>query len=371
MKASIIIATIRDPVGLFWELEYIKNQTYPVNQVLISDGFYDQNHQKIVEWSIKTGIKVIHLPEEKPAVNISPCQSSARNSLLKYVDSDICIFLDDWHVIPDNFVEKHVAMNKLGYAGLVRWVHTKYLPMKRYSEFEKSVIDSGIPDEEYFCNQAIHWGDMGGARFYDRSKLKEYQSMYIEDDRILEMHKMGLDPSLGIIVDLPADWFWTNSSSAPLGYILKVGGFDENFNGGSGLEDVDLGERMAKIGLKFAFDASITVYHIDHCDTHNIPVRKPFYDICSFHDRRPFLRDETLSRYGSVEMFDDNGLKRCRCVVCGWQGLLNSQQYLQYKKMSDNSFFVPLTTYYGEKHSDILIDRLSEHSDYLERKKYA
>jgi len=319
---------------------------------------------------MKTGIKVVHLPEEKPHVNTYPCHASARNSLLKYADSDICIFLDDWHVIPDNFVEKHVAMNKLGYAGLVRWIHTKYLPMRRYKEFEKSVIDSGIPDEEYFIEQFEHGDHLGGARFFDRNILNVHQSMYIEDARILEMKKSGLDPSQGIVADLPFDWFWTNSASAPLGFILKVGGFDENFNGGTGLEDVDLAERMSKIGLKFAFDASITVYHIDHYSVKNIPIRKPLYDVCRFHDRRPFMKDETLSRYGSMEVFDDDGLKRCRCVVCGWQGLLNSEQYLQYKRSRDTSSFVPLTTYYGEKHSDILVDRLTEHIDYLERKRY-
>ena len=63
----------------------------------------------------------------------------------------------------------------------------------------------------------------------------------------------------------PPGWFWTFNASAPLSSIVRVGGYDEEFDC-TGEDDIDLGLRMARIGVKYHYtaDPRIMVYHLKH-----------------------------------------------------------------------------------------------------------
>lgn len=56
-------------------------------------------------------------------------------------------------------------------------------------------------------------------------------------------------------------WF-AHQDAAPLHYLRQVGGFDEQFDGGHGYDDIDLFNRIRKIGCNFVIDNRLVSHKI-------------------------------------------------------------------------------------------------------------
>lgn len=73
-------------------------------------------------------------------------------------------------------------------------------------------------------------------------------------------------------LDLTKAWYMAYSHNIALRRSLydKTEGFDENFQFGWGVEDVEFALRLFKVGARFYYDETITIYHIPHNSDSNI-----------------------------------------------------------------------------------------------------
>jgi GT2 family glycosyltransferase len=69
-----------------------------------------------------------------------------------------------------------------------------------------------------------------------------------------------LPPPVWTLRNYSGNYFWTTNVSVPLATIRAVGGFDESFSE-YGWEDIDVGLRLRKRGVKAVFHPAALVYH--------------------------------------------------------------------------------------------------------------
>jgi len=103
-----------------------------------------------------------------------------------------------------------------------------------------------------------------------------------------------------------AGWFWTFNASAPLRSIVRVNGYDERFDC-AGEDDVDLGLRLARIGVRFLYttDPKIKVYHMKHNGGQSRPSPFPPEEC----DR--FTKETLNVKYdGSWGLMEDNARRK-------------------------------------------------------------
>ena len=106
--------------------------------------------------------------------------------------------------------------------------------------------------------------------------------------------------------DCNAGWFWTFNASAPMRSIVRVNGYDERYDC-AGEDDVDLGLRLARIGVKFLYtaDPKIKVYHMKHNGGQSRPSPFPVEE-CD-----KFTKEMLKVKYdGSWGLMEDNARRK-------------------------------------------------------------
>lgn len=148
---------------------------------------------------------------------------NARNTGFIHTDGELVVFLDDYTWVKPYFLYHH-------------WLN--------YKRWGKAVIGVVYAVKANYGEIWVH------------EQLEREDSM---DERWKSIYPKRTLP------DCPPGWFWTFNASAPLEYILKVQGYDEEFDC-TGEDDVDLGLRMSRVGLKYMYTAhsKIGVYHMRH-----------------------------------------------------------------------------------------------------------
>jgi len=222
-------------------------------------------------------------------------------------------------------------MHRAGFAGVVRWLHTSLITLAEYDSFAMTAKER-IPTMK---DARQHFARMKVLPFTEE-RGKVWIDNHVEDNRINILNKrFDRDVRGHIITDIPIDWWWPNSTSAPLEALLAVNGFDETFNGGGGCEDVDIATRMSYLGIRYAMDPRVTCYHVSHVCVPVRPTREP---LCVYHDRMPFMYNErhkgdpNLVENDQLVTWKDAGVKFCKCKICGWRGLVDSSELLRSKR---------------------------------------
>lgn len=160
-------------------------------------------------------------------------RAKARNSGIRQAKGDIIIFLDDDRLPAHNFVSQHIQKHISGHFAVIG----ERLNIK-YSEEELNNL----------YRRGITYLD---SKEMDSRAFKEPKDMLKKVGRRI----------LGQLLETVT--FTTGNSSVRRMDLLNIGLFDENFSGW-GMEDVDLGYRLANIGVKIIRDYSIINYHLVH-----------------------------------------------------------------------------------------------------------
>jgi len=200
MEASIIIPTYNRKNVVKKTLEYLFHQNYPKDQyeiILIDDGSTDGTKEMIN--FLSPPCRLVYLYQNRKGPHI------ARNLGIKNARGKIIIFVDSDIFTPPNFINEH---------------------MRFHSRF-KDVVVSGPTVRTDKLKDVF--GDI------KRRKFRESLAWS--------------GPSLV-----------TSNLSVKREFLLKVGGFDEEFVG-MGWHDWELGLRLKKLGLKVKRNVEAIVYH--------------------------------------------------------------------------------------------------------------
>jgi len=190
---------------------------------------------------------------------------NARNTSFIHCDGELVVFLDDYSWVEPAFLATHWDLYKhrdRATIGVVQAVEPNYGEV-----FSKANL-TPVKD----------------------SRDERWKSIYPKHE------KDNCNPG----------WFWTFNTSAPLESIVKVNGYDERFDA-SGEDDVDLGLRMSRVGVKFLYtsDPKIKVYHMKHNGGHSRP--SPFKP----EECHKWTKELLNVRYdGSWGLLEDNARRK-------------------------------------------------------------
>jgi hypothetical protein len=325
-KCSVCTITVRYG-GLDWQAEMLARQTFKEFEWLIVDALYHERKEEVKKLAHEKGLHIIHLPEPKLGYKTVPNRTSNWNELLKYIDTPYTICLEDWHIIPDNFIEKHYHYLSNGIDSIAfRWVRTNYMAYHDSYEsfFEKATLanlqDNSISESDKFDVRALNI-------------LKSLNT----DDKAFN----------GRIFLIPPSWWWPNTLSIKTEFLIKVGGFDQTFDGGTGGEDVDIANRLSKLGIKFFYDPSIITFHINHGGDRLPSIKRDWVCENSKLDRAPFTYNEytkgdpnLMENDNFSAVLGEDGIRYLYSKHCEWVGIIDSGEIIKRNMQRDS--FLPL-----------------------------
>lgn len=322
MKISVCISTRRFG-GLLRQVDFFKNQTFPKAdfELVIIDGLYWEREQQVIEKAHNCGLNLIYEKPRKLRRKVSIDHPSMRNDALVYANGELIVFFDDYEIPRQELLMEHWKMYQNGYCCQGRQMYIEATDFENATEYKILKSDPW------------HLGD--------------------------QMKK------------LPPTTFYTHNCSAPMKEILKVNGFDERYNSGTGGEDYDLGARLGRAGNKFIYNPQALCYHMEHSGIGIYPAtpdvcghiydaktKKAFLekyptmsekdiewitweDIEKYanndykrngpkygnHDRSPIYKHPNFTgtfKTETLETWDERGLIFCKCKICGWEGIIDS-----------------------------------------------
>lgn len=210
IETSIIIPTYNRANILEKCLEALEKQTYKNFEIIIvDDGSEDNTKKTVYEFKKKSKLKISYICQEHKQ------QGAARNKGVKKAGGKYVVFTGDDIITSENWLSEHIRTqkknNNTAVLGLTLW-H----PELKINDFMRHLAPNG-PQFNY-----------------------------------------------GLIKNKEADWrfFWTSNISLERKWLDKEK-FDENFCGW-GYEDLELGYRLEKRGLRIVFNDKAIAYHYHH-----------------------------------------------------------------------------------------------------------
>jgi glycosyltransferase involved in cell wall biosynthesis len=287
-QASVVIPTYNRAGLLRRTLDSLVAQDCPATDfevIVVDDGSTDPTRAVVEQFSGRLDVKYLFQPDEGFRV------AAARNLGLAHASGRVCAFIDSGVLAHSGWLRAHLHdHDTFGACAVVGYVYC-FNHDNEDAEQMLRELDFGDPDGVVatLARQG-RWCDVREA-FYARYG--------------------------DAIEDLPAPWqvFWTCNVSVGTGQLRAVGGFDENFRSWGG-EDLELGYRLHRSGVKFVLNRDAIAIHHPHdkSDGHNnVSLATNFRYIAEKHDT-PITRllvDPSLKRFDLNEVVLRRGLPAC------------------------------------------------------------
>ncbi len=202
--------------------------------IVIDDGSSDAT-QKVVDL-YRGRLNIHYYFQEDKGFRVA----RARNIGIENAQRKACLFLDSGILASTNLIQNH------------------WLAYKNNKELVR--IGYALGFDEFDQTSLSH-----SFQFNDQSELESLFKVLKSDSKFLDCRESSF-AQLGLDIDsisIPWLLFWTCHVSCSTKSLLKVGGFDEHFESWGG-EDVELGLRLHKLGLKFEIAENCDVIHCPH-----------------------------------------------------------------------------------------------------------
>jgi validoxylamine A glucosyltransferase len=267
-RASVIVPTYNRADILRTTLESLAAQTLPAGEyeVIVSDdGSSDDTRAVVESFSGRLRIKY-HFQDD-----LGFRAAAARNAGARLAAAPVLVFLDTGTLAGSDFVAAHLRAHD-GPAGagraVIGYVHGYPPPTFADPDF-----------------QAVQ----GLSEAVRRLSPDQVVALYREepafrDLRHAEFEKVGFDLSARTI---PEELFWTLNCSVGAAAFWAVGGFDEDFRSW-GLEDVDLGYRLARHGAGFHLSLDAWAVEMPHERDDVANAQSLFSNALMFMDKHQF-----------------------------------------------------------------------------------
>ena len=211
-SVTVLITTYKRWPVLVRTLEALKRQTWQdFDVVLVDDGSDDGTWENLQAWKRDHGIRM----QLQIFTQANTGQGVARNQGLQYARGDLVLFIGDDTIPEPDFVERHVSKHR----------------------------EVGMP-----CAVV-------GYTQWDREGMKVTPFLeYVNEGGHQFGYRYMRDGS-----DVPYTCFYTSNVSLPR-EILGAQPFDPNFRT-YGWEDIDLGLRLSRRGVRIIYNAQARVHH--------------------------------------------------------------------------------------------------------------
>lgn len=215
MRFSVIIPTFNRRNSLMRVLSSLEAQTFPKDDfevVIVDDGSIDDTQKAVADFAGRSALTVEYFYQSNSG------QSQARNLGIEKSQGDIILFCGDDTIFDEKTIANHEAV---------------YLKNEGASA---AVLGLALWDESIGVNDFMHFIAPAGPQFHYHT--------------IKDKNNAGWDH------------FYTCNISIP----RRLLG-DQRFDGGfryesfEGFEDIDLGLRLARRGVKIIFNNEAVVYH--------------------------------------------------------------------------------------------------------------
>ena len=265
---------------------------------VLIDFAYEERADMISRLASELNLTIVHAPNVRDNQKLFRDIVRNRNKALMLASGDVVIFLDDYAVIPQDFVARHMGVLSTG----------------SISAGNMYRLESTITDFDGLAEHAF-------------STLLD-----------LYPHVIGLDSRFlrgGIKVDRPyraVGISYTGNLGIPRQVFECLNGFDPRMD--SGLEDSDLGIR--------AYGAGLTCFFNPHACTLNLCTgHVPYtFQYDHVHDVEPFISNSVNKYWGNAKLPENEFLtvefkdhyRVARCKRCGATGMIDPTELMDYKR---------------------------------------
>ncbi|MCX0241732.1 glycosyltransferase family 2 protein [Streptomyces drozdowiczii] len=237
LQCSVVIPTYNRKAHLAHTLDSLVRQTLPRERfevLVVDDGSSDGTEELVGGYADRLDVRYFFQPDDGWQV------ARARNVGIAAARADVTVMIDSGVVLHSGALAAHLTAHRKapGPVALVGYLYGFTVDNADAEALERE-IDTDDPD----ATMAAFAGS--GTRF----DIREYFYEKYTDD----------------FNGLPAPWvvFWTGHVSAPTAAIRAAGGFDENFRSWGG-EDLDLGYRLHRDGVRFELCRDASAIHLPH-----------------------------------------------------------------------------------------------------------
>lgn len=263
---SVIIPTYNRSKLLSYTLDSLLQQSIPSEQfevIIGDDGSSDDTSEMLKAYTGKMNLKYVFQEDRgyRPA--------SARNKAIRLAEGSICLLVDSSIILKENCLEEHIRF------------HAESITPRAAVGYVYA-IDHNDESEEMLKSLIVPSDPVNSILRLE--KMHSYKD--IREQLYAKYHYK--------IEDLPAPWFyfWTCHVSAPTRDLIKIGLFDENFDGRWGVEDNDLGYRLHISGVKIQVLKTARVIHYPHGKDKLDRVTNAYQNAVYFHAKFKTLATE-------------------------------------------------------------------------------
>lgn len=235
---SVIIPTYNRSQLLSYTLESLVTQDVNKDQfevIICDDGSSDDTKEKIKQFESLLNLKYVFQEDKgyRPA--------SARNNGIRLSEAEICLFIDSGVILNVNAIREHIVFHRKSPVSVA--------PIGYVYGF-----DHGMNLEDLLITMVNPKDPETSIR-----NIAQYESFH----DVRESHYAVYDDQID---RLPAPWlyFWTCHLSVKTIELIKIGLFDERYDGRWGVEDNDLGFRLHQNGVKICLLRTATSIHYPH-----------------------------------------------------------------------------------------------------------
>lgn len=258
MKLSVVIPTFNKLPRLKLMLESMKNQTLDNNQyevIIVDDGSVDGTSEYIQEWMKQSLVITRYIYSKHQG------RSASRNRGLEIAKGSYILFTDDDLILSPNFLENHLRVlennedKKVGVRGFI--YNLPYLKFLRDPSDPNSLLFSKSTKKNSFSNfdDVVISKEDVSQRFLEKIYRKGKVTHFEKGVRYVLGSSTPLTP-----------WIACNGGNFSISKneIINAGGFDEGFGYNWGCEDIELGYRLYKQGVKFISCPEASNFHLAH-----------------------------------------------------------------------------------------------------------
>lgn len=225
MRVSVVIPTYNRSRILVRTLEALGRQTVlgeseddpgggvPYEVIVVDDGSTDETAARVRGMASEYPAPLVYLHQENRK------QGAARNLGVGRARGEWLVFLGDDTVPASDFLAGHLGAR------------------------------SGVRSED--ADRVVVIGYTPWAREYPRTRFMEY----VGEEGWQFGFALIEDPN-----DVPFNFFYTSNLSISREFFRESGGFDEDF-GEYGWEDIELGWRLHRMGMRLVYQARAVAYH--------------------------------------------------------------------------------------------------------------